>query len=76
MAEEEVAGDWRRQQNEKLHNLFASPSIIRVIKSRRIRWEGHVARKGAEKFIQNFQWKTEGKSPVRRPRRRLKIILK
>jgi hypothetical protein len=40
---EEVAGDWRRLHNEELRNLYASSNIIRVIKSRRMRWAGHVA---------------------------------
>jgi hypothetical protein len=43
---EEVAGSWRRLHSEELHNLYASPNIIRVIKSRRMRWAGHVARMG------------------------------
>jgi hypothetical protein len=43
---EEVEGDWRRPHNEELHNLYASPSIIRVFKSRRMIWAGHVARIG------------------------------
>jgi hypothetical protein len=42
---EEVVGDWRRLHNEELHNLYASPNIIRVIKSRRIRWEERIARR-------------------------------
>jgi hypothetical protein len=43
---EEVAGGWRRLHNEELHNLYTSPYIIRVIKSRKMRWAGHVARMG------------------------------
>jgi hypothetical protein len=43
---EEVAGGWRRLHNEKLHNLYASPNVITVIKSRRVRRAGHVARMG------------------------------
>jgi hypothetical protein len=41
---DEVAGAWRRLHNEELHNFYASPNIIRVIKSRRMRWAEHVAR--------------------------------
>jgi len=40
---DEVKGEWRRLRNEELHNLYSSPNIIRVIKSRRKGWEGHVA---------------------------------
>jgi hypothetical protein len=43
---DEVTGDWRRLHNAKLINLYSSPNIIRVSKSRRMRWEGHVARMG------------------------------
>jgi hypothetical protein len=40
---DEVAGGWKKLHNEELHNLYSSPSIIRMIKSRRMRWAGHVA---------------------------------
>jgi hypothetical protein len=43
-----VMGGWRKLYNEELHNLYSSPSIIRIIKSRRKRWMGHVARMGGE----------------------------
>jgi hypothetical protein len=42
---DEVTGEWRRLHNKELYALYSSPNIIRVIKSRRLRWEGHVARK-------------------------------
>jgi hypothetical protein len=45
---DERTGDWRKLHNEELHNLYSSPTIIRVIKSRRMRWAGHVARIGGE----------------------------
>jgi hypothetical protein len=55
---EDVAGGWRRLHNEELHNLYASPYIIGVIKSRRLRWVGHVARMGEMRSIRYFGWKT------------------
>jgi hypothetical protein len=45
---DEVTGDWRKLHNEELHNLYSSPSIIRMIKSMRMRWAGHLARRGEE----------------------------
>jgi hypothetical protein len=45
-----VTGGWRKLHNEKLHNLYSSPNVIRIIKWRRMRWAGHVARMG-EKVI-------------------------
>jgi hypothetical protein len=57
---EEVAGGLRRLHNEKLCNLYASPNIIRVIKSRRMRWTRHVARMGGLGLhtVMYFGWKT------------------
>jgi hypothetical protein len=45
---DDVTGDWRKLHNEELHNLYSSPNIIRMIKSRRMRWAGHVARMGGD----------------------------
>jgi hypothetical protein len=54
---DEVTGGWRKLHNEELHGLYSSPSIVRVIKERRMRWVGHVARKGVgEECIQHFGW--------------------
>ena len=46
---DEVTGDWRRLHNEELNDLYPSPNIVRVIKSRRMRWAGHVGRMGEER---------------------------
>jgi hypothetical protein len=46
---DEVTGEWRKLHSEELHNLYSSPNIIRQIKSRRMRWAGHVARMGAQR---------------------------
>jgi hypothetical protein len=46
---DEVTGGWRKLHNEELRDLYSSPSIIRIIKSRRVRWAGHVARKGEKR---------------------------
>jgi hypothetical protein len=72
---EEVAGGWRRLHNEELHNLHTSPDIIRVIKSRRMRWAGHIACMGKMRNAYNILvGKPEGKRPLGRPRCRWKNI--
>jgi hypothetical protein len=54
---DEVTGGWRKLHDEELHGLYSSPSIVRVIKARRMRWEGHVVRiGGGERCIQHFGW--------------------
>jgi hypothetical protein len=63
---DEVTVDWRRLHNEELNDLYSSPNTVRVIKSRRMRWAGHVARMGEGRGV----GKPEGKKPLERPRRR------
>jgi hypothetical protein len=68
---DEVTGGWRKLHNEELHNLYSSPSIIRVFKSRRMRWAGHAARWGERRNAYRILvGKPEGKRPLGRPRRR------
>jgi hypothetical protein len=66
-----VMGGWRILHNEELHNLFSSQSIIRIIKSRRMRWVGHVARIEEQGNVYRLLvGKPEGRRPLGRPRRR------
>jgi hypothetical protein len=68
---DEVTGGWRKLHNEELHNLCSSTSIIRMIKSRRMRWAGHVARMGEKRTAyRRLVGNPEGKRPLGRPRRR------
>jgi hypothetical protein len=68
---DEVTGEWRKMHNEELHDLYSWPSIIRVIKARRMRWAWHVARMGGKRLA---YWllvgKPEGGRPLGRQRRR------
>ena len=68
---DEVTGEWRRLHNQELNDLYFSPNIVRVIKSRIMRWAGNVARMGEERGVYRFLvGKLEGKRPLERPRRR------
>ena len=51
---DKVTGEWRKLHNEELNDLYCSPNIVRVIRSRRMRWAGHVARIGREKVYTEF----------------------
>jgi len=68
---DEVTGEWRKLHNEELMGLYSLPNIVRVVKSRRMRWVGHVARmeegRGVHRVLVE---KPEGKRPLGRPRRR------
>jgi len=69
---EEVSGDWRRLHNEELHDLYASLYIIRVMKSRRMRWVGRAVRMGEMRNAYKILvGKSEGERPFGRSRRRL-----
>ena len=69
---DEVTGEWRRLHKEELSDLYSSPNIVRVIKSSRMRWEGHVARMEEERGAYRvLVGKPERKRPLGRPRRRL-----
>ena len=67
----EVRGEWRKLRNEELNDQYSSPNIVRVIKSRRIRWTVNVARLGDRRGVFTvLVGKPEGKRPLGRPRRR------
>jgi len=68
---DEVTEEWRKLHNEELNNLYSSPNIVRVIKSRRIRWAGHVECMGEGRGVYRvLVGKPDGRRPLGRPRRR------
>jgi len=68
---DEVTGQWRKLHNEELNDLYCSPDIVQVIKSRRMRWAGHVACMGERRGVYRvLVGKPEGKRPLGRLRRR------
>jgi hypothetical protein len=68
---DEVTGEWRKLHNEELHDLYSSPSIIRIIKPRRMRWAGHIARMGEKRNAYRLLLgKPDGRRLLGRPRRR------
>jgi hypothetical protein len=74
---DEGTGEWRRLHNEELNDLYSSPNIIQVIKSRRVRWVGHVAHMGAKRGAYRILvGRPEGRQPLGRPRRRWEDSIK
>ena len=74
---DEVIGEWRKLRNEERNDLYCSSSIVRVIKSRRMRWAGHVARMGEGRVVcRVLVGKPEGKKPLGRPWHRLEDNIK
>jgi hypothetical protein len=66
---DKVTGGWTKLHNEDLHNLYSSPNIIRIIKTRRMKWAGHMVRIGTERNVYGlFVRKPEGKRPLEKPR--------
>ena len=68
---DEVTGKWRKLHNEELHDVYCSPNIVRMIKSRRMRWAGHVVHMGEKRDVYRvLVGKSKRKSPLGRPKRR------
>jgi hypothetical protein len=68
---DEITGEWRKLHNEELSDLYFLPGIVQVVKSRRIRWAGHVVRMGEGRGVHRvLVGKPKGKRPLGRPRHR------
>jgi hypothetical protein len=66
---DEVTGEWRKLHNKELNDLCSLPSIVQVVKSRQMRWAGHVEHMGEDRGVHRvLVWKPEGKRPLGRPR--------
>jgi len=74
---DEVTVEWRKLRNEEVNDLYCSPNIVLVIKSKRMRWVGHVARMGERRGVYRcLVGKPEGKRPLGRPRHRWEDSIK
>ena len=74
---DELTGEWRKLHNEELNDLYSLPNIVRVVKSRRMSWAGHVARMVEDRGVHRvFVGKLEGKRPLGKPRRRSEYNIK
>ena len=74
---DEITGEWRKSHNTELHALYSLPNIIRNLKSRRLRWAGHVARmEQSRNAYKVLVGKLEGKRPLGKPRRRWEDTIK
>jgi hypothetical protein len=72
-----LTGEWRKLHNEELNDPYSLPNIVRVVKSKRMRWTGHVARMGVDSGVHRvLVGKPEGKRPLGRQRRRLEDNIK
>jgi hypothetical protein len=66
---DEVTGEWRKLHNEELPDLYSSPSIIRIIKSRRMRWAGYVARTGEKRNAYRLWWESQREETTRKTKK-------
>jgi hypothetical protein len=74
---DEVTGEWRKLHNDELNDLYSLPNTVRVVKSRRMRWAGHVARMGEGRGVHRvLVGKPEKRRPLERPRRRCEDNIK